>query len=741
MQRRPKIVFLTIFIFAIAVFLLIGFYAYLYEQYQRNYIQRVQAGVVDVITSCPYDRRNVVVVVIDGLRYSEAFASGEEFIPHIWNDLRPKGTIYTNCWIESASLTTTSHSVMLTGYHQYLSNNGYIHPTLPTFIELYRDARTAWFEGEFAKLFRPSRYFPLSKQTRAAVAAIFDKASSFPIGKTYCIVGKERILDAVNHSSHPACMQKYDSVIYRNMHDRQVYDVFEAKLGHDKPRIFFINLADVDEEGHTADWGRYTRAIREADEIVWKMWNDIQAHPAYRDKTDFILLADHGRHDAAHGDFAHHGDRCGGCLHVPLLLLGPDFKEGEVRDEYAAEYDIHPTVGRLVGFETPLAIGRVLEEAMVDRSAWPSPVETELTKALKQEMKALQADSVGEWLKWAQRNVGPEVVGGADDFALMTYLLGLVECVRLHADDAGMAKDLIEANADRNGVVLPAVWLAEYSGDDAVAEIARKGAGEMYSAVAHGNSDGLSLNDVAIVAPALCRAGAYFDEKAWVNAGAEILIDRMVSLEGNESLEGDLNRFVTRFDYFLEENLMYTREMTPREKALFFAAFGLSLEGTVDDFDDGDLYLIKRNLRLQMAFAAPDCDAMCLYAGESDFNYPADVIATNYLYDAIIACQTPWIKEEFTALGYGPEINWTAIKDFPSQHYFYILNLGNAFLNSGTNYDKIRITINWDDIFAAGAGDESEALAALGAALLAGARWGSVTKDDYSFNLYPPEWM
>jgi len=100
----------------------------------------------------------------------------------------------------------------------------------------------------------------------------------------------------------------------------------------------------------------------------------------------------------------------------------------------------------------------------------------------------------------------------------------------------------------------------------------------------------------------------------------------------------------------------------------------------------------------------------------------------------------PWQKAEFVELGYGPEINQTPISSFPAQHYFYIMNLGNAFLDSGTNFHKIRITIDWGDVFNETAADSSDAVAALGTALLAGTRWGQVTHQNYSFNLFPPEW-
>ena len=739
MRRRPKIAYISLFLLALLSFLIIGLYAYMFEHYQGKYIETVKAGVPDILTRNPYDKRNLVFVCIDGLRYSEAFGAEGRYTPHIWNDLRPLGAIYTNYWIESASLTTTVHSVWLAGNDQYLSNRGYIHPTMPTFIELYRDARSTWAEREFAKLPQPSRYFPLTKETRANVQGLLDEASILPRTKTYCIVGKDRILDAVNYSSHPAFGEEYDSAFYRSMLDKDVYAIFNAKLGHDKPRMFFMNFADVDEDGHTADWGIYSKAIANADEIVWKMWNDIQANPAFRDKTYFIVTADHGRHDDAHGGFAHHGDRCNGCLHIPFLIIGPGVRAGEVIDKYATEYDIQPTIGHIFGFETPFAVGRVLDEAFVDSMKFPTLIETPKTKALKGEMKKWRADSVEEWYSWALENMKPETLAGVDDFALQTYLLGLVNFIHIRDKDPQPAMQLIKANAERAGVVLPAVWLWRYTGDESIEGIARKGAGKLTQSIQFRGSL-MSLKNLSILAPALCQAGAEFRNTDWINEGSKLLKDKMVVLEGNETLEGDLDQFVSRFDYLTDINEMYIQEMTPQDKALFLAAFGFSLDGIGDAFDKGDLYYLKRNFRLQYAFAGPDCGSSCLYEGENGYSYPANVIATNFLYDAIIANDIPWQRAEFVELGYGPKINQTALNSFPAQHYFYIMNLGNAYLDSGTNFHKLRMTINWDDVFHDKAVESSDAVTALGAALLAGARWGRITHEDYSFNLFPPEW-
>ena len=84
MQRRNKIIVLIIFFLAIAFFLLIGLYAHLFERYQKEYIADVQDAIIKIIPECPYDKRNIVFVCIDGLRYDEAFAAeARELVPGI----------------------------------------------------------------------------------------------------------------------------------------------------------------------------------------------------------------------------------------------------------------------------------------------------------------------------------------------------------------------------------------------------------------------------------------------------------------------------------------------------------------------------------------------------------------------------------------------------------------------------------------------------------------------------------
>jgi hypothetical protein len=47
-----------------------------------------------ICCSIPAPTQNVIVVVMDGTRYTETFGAGSAYVPHLWNDLKPQGTLY-----------------------------------------------------------------------------------------------------------------------------------------------------------------------------------------------------------------------------------------------------------------------------------------------------------------------------------------------------------------------------------------------------------------------------------------------------------------------------------------------------------------------------------------------------------------------------------------------------------------------------------------------------------------------
>jgi len=147
--------------------------------------------------------------------------------------------------------------------------------------------------------------------------------------------------------------------------DYEVWHEAEEILTTASPSFFLLYLADVDHEGHSGDWVGYTSAIATADHIVGMLWDLLESHPSYAGRTTLFVTNDHGRHSY---DFSSHGCDCEGCRTIQLLAVGPDVRAGLVSTLPRTLCDVTPTIGSLLGFSTEKATGAVMEELFVETS-------------------------------------------------------------------------------------------------------------------------------------------------------------------------------------------------------------------------------------------------------------------------------------------------------------------------------------------------------------------------------------
>jgi Sulfatase len=281
-----------------------------------------------------YRTENVVIAVMDGTAWRVTFGDPEHrYIPRLWNELRPRGTLYTRFYNDDVTITKAGHSTIATGTWQKTRNRG-PRSTRPTLFDYLHDEQgvpreKVWIVfGKGAYGYDPRTSFPAYQRR-------FEPSSAIGIG--------ESSLQA----------------------DTDVFDKVVEVMRRDRPRIVYANFGGTDHLAHSGNWDRHVKAIRHQDELLAELWEEIQSNPHYRDRTAFFLTNDHGYHlDGVHEGFAEHGDSCEGCRHIMLLALGPDIREGAVVETPAYQTDIAPTVGELLGFQTPLADGEVLKSCL-----------------------------------------------------------------------------------------------------------------------------------------------------------------------------------------------------------------------------------------------------------------------------------------------------------------------------------------------------------------------------------------
>ena len=270
--------------------------------------------------------KNVVIVVIDGARYSETFGdSSHEYIPKIWKYLRPKGTLFTSVYIDGGlTETIPGHSSIITGTWQKIPNDGSKHPDKPTLFEYYR-----------------KQYSCLKTDC-------------------YLILGKEK-LDIISYSTNREYGKRYASSVRISKEPSKDIETWlnTKEIMHEyQPHVVLINFSATDIAGHSKKWNYYTASLQKADSLVYELWTFLQSNSSYRNNTIFVITTDHGRHSDR---FWGHGCKCDGCKHVILFISGPGVPEGKIDQRKYNQIDILPTIGNLINLETPFSEGNKIE--------------------------------------------------------------------------------------------------------------------------------------------------------------------------------------------------------------------------------------------------------------------------------------------------------------------------------------------------------------------------------------------
>ena len=287
-----------------------------------------------------YKTKSVVIIIMDGARYSETFGDSTlQYIPNLATQIAPQAVLCENFYNDGPTYTVAGHAAITTGYFQPINNSGFEWPSHPSICQYYNKVQNV--KG------------PL----------------------TYIITSKDK-LAILGNTSNPSWHNKYlpstDCGInggglgsgYRSDSLTCLEAISILSTYH--PRIVIINFKEPDESGHTGVWDAYVNGIRKTDEYISKIWTFLNNDKFYKDSTTVFITNDHGRHlDGVNGGFSNHGCDCEGCKHIFLLAAGPDFKKNKVIDRHYSLIDIAPTTAKLLGFPFPPDSATVMQELFI----------------------------------------------------------------------------------------------------------------------------------------------------------------------------------------------------------------------------------------------------------------------------------------------------------------------------------------------------------------------------------------
>ncbi len=283
-----------------------------------------------------YNTEYVIVLIIDGPRYTETFGDTTyQYIPHLGNELKKEGVLLSNFRNNGPTYTISGHSAIITGRYQHLSNAGKQLPKYPSMFQYYL------------------------------------KEKGVPKSDAWVISSKGK-LEVLGNTNYKKWWNVYKPSTYCGLHgngadytsDQETFDkVTDVLSGNHPPHLMLINLLAADSYAHSKQWDMYLKSIQKCDDYAFQLWNMIQSNEQMKDKTTLIITNDHGRHLDGHKDgYISHGDNCEGCRHISLLAIGPDFKKNVESKNCSEQLDISKTISELLHFSMPTGKGRVLTE-------------------------------------------------------------------------------------------------------------------------------------------------------------------------------------------------------------------------------------------------------------------------------------------------------------------------------------------------------------------------------------------
>ncbi|MGB0370331.1 MAG: sulfatase-like hydrolase/transferase [Opitutales bacterium] len=280
---------------------------------------------------------NVFIFVLDGLRASEGINDPEHaLIPNIWNRLRPLGTLYNNIYTMGHSATSSGHGAILSGNTLFMGNT-----VIPEYgvVPLFQN--------------NPSIFQYFREQTGAAAR------------EAWMINGKGDIIQWTGVCRNPYYQRDFAPSVAFNIGtlDHVVYAEARKIISRDKPKLALINFQNADLSAHHKLWDSYVENIQNADQLIANLIQAIESSGHYAGKTAYFITTDHGRHlpDVLTGYQDHYGN-CSGCREVFLLAIGPNIKTGQIVTRRRHLRDITPTIGKMMGLQTPHVTGSVMEE-------------------------------------------------------------------------------------------------------------------------------------------------------------------------------------------------------------------------------------------------------------------------------------------------------------------------------------------------------------------------------------------
>jgi hypothetical protein len=333
-----------------------------------------------------HQTQNVIVVMIDGLRWQEVFrgadaeliktvgpealpgakertafaqqqywretaeARRQALMPFLWSAMAGQGQIFGNRALGSDSHVTNGLNFSYPGYNETLtgsgdprihSNDNIPNPNVTVFEWL--NAKPA-FAGQVAAFGAWDAFNGIFNRERCGfvVNAGYDPLTAIPATPELAQLNALKTETVRIWPDEPFDPLPFHTAI----------EYLKVK----KPRLLFIGLGETDDWAHASSYPTYLDAAHLADSYLRQIWELVQSMPEYRGKTTLIALPDHGRGIGA--EWTSHGEKIPASKETWMVFLGPDTPAlGERKQAPAVtESQIAATIAALLGEDYHAAV-------------------------------------------------------------------------------------------------------------------------------------------------------------------------------------------------------------------------------------------------------------------------------------------------------------------------------------------------------------------------------------------------
>ena len=286
------------------------------------------ALLTSTFVSAQNETPNIVIVVIDGARATEAFQDTSYVnVPKMHQLFSEKGTVFSNFKNNGVTNTCPGHTAITTGVYQKLDNTGLELPDNPSVFQYYL------------------------KQTGA------------PRQKAWIVTSKgklEVLANTIDSDWHGQFKPKYSCGAGRGSYrdDKLTLQKAEEIISTHQPKLMLVQFKEPDISGHRNNWNAYLQGLQTSDSLTVALWDFVQQQPGYVNNTIMLVTNDHGRHTR---HFAHHGDDCDGCRSIFLLAIGKNIPAGKVVTEEYDQIDISTTIAHWLNINMPTSTGKLIK--------------------------------------------------------------------------------------------------------------------------------------------------------------------------------------------------------------------------------------------------------------------------------------------------------------------------------------------------------------------------------------------